>query len=171
MGHGACRQFLTHHLCCSLLLMFLPCSSVGSFPWAAVFQELLQIGSSPWDTVLHKQTASAWVPHGLPVLPENLLLRGFFSIGHSSYQEPALTWDLHWVRASFRAHPLASTWGPSQARWIAQVWCVISLLCWYPTGSFLLWFNFFSLSPSTVLLEHCYSKLNHFSPNSFFLEI
>jgi len=70
MGNGGCGQFVTCSLCCYLLLggellTFFPCSSMWSFPWAAVLHELLQCGSLPWSAVLQEQAAPAWVPHGV----------------------------------------------------------------------------------------------------------
>ncbi|KAK4831758.1 hypothetical protein QYF61_018956 [Mycteria americana] len=41
-------------------------------------------------------------PHGPQTLPDNLLLHGLLSTGHSSCQEPVLAWTLHGVIASFR---------------------------------------------------------------------
>lgn len=37
----------------------------GSFLWAAVTQELLQRGNSPWGRVLQEETAPAWALHRL----------------------------------------------------------------------------------------------------------
>ena len=42
----------------------LPLLQRGSFPWAAVLQELFQHESFPWPSVLQDQPAPAWFLHG-----------------------------------------------------------------------------------------------------------
>lgn len=101
------------HLCCSFLLTLFPCSTMGSLPWDAVLQELLQRGTFPWvvlqeclqhgshlqGTVHKEQTAPAWsLLHG----PQ--LLAGCCSCSGSP-----------WAAASFRTYPPAVAWSPPWA--------------------------------------------------------
>ena len=95
MGNEGCGQSLTFHLCCSLLLKFFCCSSMGSLPWETVLHALLQHGCFPQAVVLQERTALVWVPHGGQFLPENLLQCGLPSTGCRSCQEPPPVWAPH----------------------------------------------------------------------------
>jgi len=68
---------------------FMNCSSVGPFCGVQSFsRRLLQCGS----------------PMVSQVLPENMLLQGLLSMGHSSSHEPPPACALHRVTDSFRVH-------------------------------------------------------------------
>lgn len=76
VGNGSAGLSMMVHLCCNFLCTLFPCCNVGFLPRDKVFNELLQHESSPQCTVL--KIVPVWVPHGLQLLPENLLLYVFF---------------------------------------------------------------------------------------------
>lgn len=115
------------HLCHSFLLIFVPCSNVGSFPHATVLTELL-LGPShslqffkdcsrllSTGAVLQERPAQAWGPWRIrnPARkPTSVWVP--LSTGCSTCQEPASLWALE-VPTSSKVHPPALAGGPAQA--------------------------------------------------------
>lgn len=116
VGNGSAGLCMMVHLCCNFLCTLFPCCNVGFLPRDKVFNELLQHDSSPQCTVL--KIVPVWVPHGLQLLPENLLLY-VLSMGHSSCQEPALVWVPYRLLQLLSGYLDFAVWGPPwTAGWI-----------------------------------------------------
>lgn len=62
------------------------------------------------------------------VLPEKLLQYRLLSPqSHSSCPDPSLVQVLHEITSSFRAHPLALAWGPSQTAESVSICSTVNL--------------------------------------------
>lgn len=160
-------KFARVHLCCSFLLTLFPCSTMGSLPWDAVLQELLQRGTFPWvvhqeclqhgshrqGTVHKEQTAPAWsLLHG----PQ--LLVGCCSCTGSP-----------WAAASSGTYPPAVAWSPPGLQGNSVVvsmvlcssaWNISSPSFFTYIGACRVFFLVFSFLSLTAAAEHFYPLLS-----------
>jgi len=126
MGNRGCPQFITVPLGCSFLLMFLPCSSIRSFPQPTALNALLQRRSFP-QLLLFTNYSSTCLFHRTQSFRKRLLHRPTVPA-----RKPAPAWALHGLSLpSGHLHLLQCGVSP----W-AVVW--ISVLMWSSTRRFYL---------------------------------
>jgi len=86
-GSGGCGQFIAPCLCCSFLLTFLPCPSVGSLPRETVLHELVQRGSPHRLQSFRKGLLQHRGPQALPA---KLLQHGLLALHRPTYPARSL---------------------------------------------------------------------------------
>lgn len=101
-----------------LLLMLFPCSSIESPLQDTILNTVLQHGSFQWGTVLQEWTAS----ERLQVMPENLLLCGFFSMDPSAWNNSSPTLSLHNLQLQITTTCFNAD-SPRGCRWISAPLC------------------------------------------------